>query len=202
MQPNGQDVKEENKMPVDQPTELYTPTPMSDDSVKSVDGNDNTPSVKDDDEPIHWQSEEYVQEKKGGLWFIFLIIFALGFIALDVFIMKSYTFSVLVIVMVLALIVYSRRPPKVIDYTLSGAQGLYVGEKLYHFSEFKEFGVIKDHNGRNSIMLIPIKRFSLGVSVYFPDELGEKIVDIFGARLPMKTMKLDTIDIIIRKLHL
>jgi len=51
-------------------------------------------------------------------------------------------------------------------------------------------------------MLIPIKRFAPGVSVYFPDEVGEKVVDILGSRLPMENLKLDMIDIIVRKLHL
>jgi len=54
----------------------------------------------------------------------------------------------------------------------------------------------------HSIMLIPIKRFAPGVSVYFPEEVGEKIVDILGARLPMEILKLDAIDLIVRKLRL
>jgi hypothetical protein len=103
--------------------------------------------------------------------------------------------------MALAVVVYARRPPRSINYTLSGNQGLYIGETLHHFSEFKAFGLIND-NGQHSIMLIPIKRFSLGLSVYFPEEVGEKIIDILGARLPMKPLNLDAIDIIVRKLRL
>jgi hypothetical protein len=78
---------------------------------------------------------------------------------------------------------------------------LYIGEKLYHFNEFKAFGLIKDRE-HHSIMLIPTKRFAAGVSVYFPEEVGEKIVDILGARLPMEPLKLDAVDIIVRKLRL
>jgi hypothetical protein len=51
-------------------------------------------------------------------------------------------------------------------------------------------------------MLIPTKRFSPGLSVYFPEEAGERIVDILGTRLPMETLKLDAIDIIVRRLRL
>jgi len=51
-------------------------------------------------------------------------------------------------------------------------------------------------------MLIPTKRFAPGVSVYFPDDAGEKIVDILGQRLPMEELKLDVIDIVVRKLRL
>ena len=53
-----------------------------------------------------------------------------------------------------------------------------------------------------SIMLIPTKRFATGVSVYFPEELGERIIDLLGQRLPMENLKLDAIDILVRKLRL
>jgi hypothetical protein len=78
---------------------------------------------------------------------------------------------------------------------------LYIGEKLYHFADFKAFGLIRDGE-HHSIMLIPVKRFAPGISVYFPEEVGEKIVDILGDRLPMELLKLDVIDIIVRKLRL
>lgn len=101
----------------------------------------------------------------------------------------------------MALIVYIRRPPKTLTYSLSPQQGLYVGERLYPFDDFKVFGLIQD--GANfSIMLIPRKRFSTGVSVFFPQELGEQIVDILGQQLPMENIKLDVVDAIVRKLRL
>jgi hypothetical protein len=103
--------------------------------------------------------------------------------------------------MAIAVIVLSKRPPRTINYTLSPDQGLYVGDKLYGFGTFKAFGLIED-TGRHSIMLIPIKRFAPGVSVYFPEEVGEKVVDILGSRLPMEKLKLDVVDILVRKLRL
>jgi hypothetical protein len=87
-----------------------------------------------------------------------------------------------------------------IDYTLS-SKGLFVNDQLYPFAEFRGFGVIRD--GREfSIMLRPTKRFRLGVSVYFPEEAGEAIVDILGTRLPMQEMHLDLFDRIIHKLRI
>ena len=76
-----------------------------------------------------------------------------------------------------------------------------MGERLYHFDEFKAFGLIQDGD-HHSIMLIPRKRFAPGVSVYFPEDAGERIVDILGQRLPMETLKLDVVDVIVRKLRL
>ena len=47
-----------------------------------------------------------------------------------------------------------------------------------------------------------ILRFQLGQNIYFPEESGEKIVDMLAARLPMKEVKPDFIDRILAKLHL
>ena len=153
------------------------------------------------DAPVSWTAGEYVHPEKNGLWYVLFVIIALGLIATDIFLLKSYTFSVLVVVMAVSLVVYIRRAPRDIQYTLSAKQGLYIGEKLYNLADFKAFGLIRDGE-HHSIMLIPIKRFATGVSVYFPEEAGERIVDILGSILPMENLKLDMIDIVVRKLHL
>ncbi|MDB5179843.1 MAG: hypothetical protein JWN12_475 [Candidatus Saccharibacteria bacterium] len=153
------------------------------------------------DTPVTWTAQEYVHIDKSPLWFVIFVIVVLGLISIDILFLKSYTFSVLVVVMAVAVIIYTRRPPRTLTYALSIQQGLYVGEHLYHLEEFKAFGLIKDGE-HNSIMLIPRKRFSPGVSVYFPEEAGEEIVDILGKRLPMENLKLDIIDIVVRKLRL
>ena len=157
----------------------------------------------DDDKsmpPVHWQAHEYIHHEKGFGWFLGFSVIVIALIAAAVFIIQSVTFAILIPVMAAALIVYSHRPPRLMDYTLSH-QGLHVNDHLYSFAEFKSFGVIHD-GGEYSIMLIPTKRFRAGVSVYFPEEAGEAIVDMLGARLPMQELHLDAIDRLIRKLRI
>jgi len=151
--------------------------------------------------PVNWTAHEYIVMDKSGIWYVLFSLVVMGLIAIDVFLLKSWTFSALVVVMAVAVIVYARRPAREIQYTLSGAHGLYVGERLYNLADFKAFGIIRDGD-HHSIMLIPTKRFSPGVSVYFPEEAGEQIVDILGKRLPMENLKLDVIDMIVRQLRL
>ncbi|NCO10938.1 hypothetical protein GW930_03490 [Candidatus Saccharibacteria bacterium] len=154
-----------------------------------------------DSPPISWTAQEYIHPDKGPYWFILFGVFVLGFIAADVFFLQSWTFSALIVVMAVAVMVYVRRPPRTISYSVSPRQGLYIDEKLYHFDDFRSFGVIDD-GGNHSIMLIPRKRFAPGVSVYFPEEVGEDVVDTFGHQLPMEDTKLDPIDHLVRKLRL
>jgi len=179
--------------------QMYSPSPDTNEPLTTQVEVDK--KIEIDNAPVHWSANEYIHEEKNAIWFIVFAIISVAFVVADIFLIKSYTCSVLVVVMSISIIVYSRRPPRLIDYTLSGDQGIYIGDELHHFSEFKAFGLIKD-GAHYSVMLIPTKRFSPGVSVYFPDEVGEKIVDILGLRLPMKPLKLDAVDILIRKLRL
>lgn len=192
------------EMPDQAPLEMYEP----DQSAPDDTAGDEQPDGEEPDDyttiaanPIHWGATEYIYRPKSGLWFFIFAVILLGLIAADIFFFKTYTFAILVAVMGLAFIVYTRRPPQEINYSLSSSQGLYIGETLHSFDEYKSFGVINDR-GNNFIKLIPVKRFGLGASVYFPTELGEQIVDAFGAVLPMEDLKLDAFDVVARTLRL
>lgn len=188
---------EDEQAPEAPESELQEDVELPDEAVSSELAPEDTP----DNPPITWTAQEYVHLDRSPMWFVLFAVVVLGLIAISVFLLNSWSFSLLIFVMAVALIVYIRRPPRTITYALSPAQGLYVGERLYHFDDFKAFGLIED-GGHFSIMLIPRKRFAPGVSVYFPQDAGERIVDILGQRLPMENLKLDVVDVIVRKLRL
>jgi hypothetical protein len=151
-------------------------------------------------EPVNWQAQEFIHQEKGATWFIiFGVVFAV-FMAVAIFLMQSWTFAVLLVVIAAVIVVFAKRPPRIMSYSLS-EKGLHIGDTLHNFSDFKSFGVIHDGD-EFSVMLIPTKRFQPGVSVYFPESSGEDIVDILGSRLPMKELHLDIVDKIVRKLRL
>ena len=145
-------------------------------------------------EIVNWDAREYIlQEKKTG-WYVGLVVVALGLIALAVW-QEWWTFVVLVVLATASLWIYTVRPPRVLHYSL-GNKGLSEGNKLYPYEDYRAFGVLKE--GKNfAIVLLPRKRFAAGVKVYFPEEAGEKIVDAFGARLPMDEVKMDVLDKIV-----
>ncbi len=195
--------------PIAEPMQMYAPQPDEVEPTPQVTQPETPEEMPSDDQQpdsladntIHWSASEYIFQEKNGLWFMAFAILVLGLISLDIFALKTYTFSALIAVMAVAVVVYYRRPPAEISYTLSPQHGLYVGEKLRTFEEFKSFAVISD-NGSNYIMLVPTKRFSPALSVYFPTESGEQIVDVLGQILPMEQRKLDAFDYIVRKLRI
>ena len=150
-------------------------------------------------EIVNWEAEEYLQRDKKTGWYIGFAVVVLVLVALSVF-LQWWTFTVLVVLSAIALIIYSVRPPRKLHYSLSD-KGLSEGNALYSFDTFKNFGVLKDDNNY-AIVLTPRKRFSPRVTVYFPKESGEKIVDAFGMRLPMEEVKLDFLDRIVRMLRI
>ena len=127
---------------------------------------------------IAWDAKEYIEKDRNTWWYVGL--FAVGILLAGVaVILNWWTFLVLVIFSVAALLIYAIRPPRVLKYSLDN-KGLTEGGQLYKYEEFRAFGVLKEGE-HFAIVLIPKKRFGLRVKVYFPEADGEKIVDMFGA---------------------
>ena len=150
-------------------------------------------------ENVEWEAQEYITHDKNTGWFVGLIVIALGLVALSVW-LGWWSFTALVVVSAIALLMYAVRPPRKLKYVL-GTKGLKEGTRTYKYDDFKSFGVLRD--GTNfAIVLVPRKRFSPAVTVYFPEDKGEKIVDMFGARLPMEEVKLDVLDKMVKFLRI
>lgn len=149
---------------------------------------------------LRWQATEYIHHERTMLWYVILGVVVVGFIALALLVFNSITFAVLIPVMLVALVVYVRRPPSVLNYILS-RKGLHVNDHLYAYDQFKAFGVVS-HDDLHSVVLLPRKRFQVSQTVYFPEEVGESLVDMLAARLPMQEVKLDAIDRLLKKLRI
>lgn len=151
-------------------------------------------------QPYSWQAPEGVHVKREKSWYILFAIVVLALMALSIFVFKSITFTILIPVMATAVILLSAKPPRMINYAIS-AKGVYVADRLYDFSEFRAFGVMVDEQ-LSSVLLLPVKRFSPGLTIYFTAADGEKVVDMLGARLPMQEIKPDALDKFIRMIRL
>ncbi len=182
----------------------YTATPTAEDPNNYDDqqvGNSGQFEESEDDQAlIRWQATEYIQHDRTSTWYVAMVIVALVLMAVAIFWMKSPTFAILIPVMAVALVVYVRRPPAVIDYILS-RKGLHVNDNLYPYSQYKSFSVLT-HAGHHSIVLVPRKRFQVAQTVYFPEEVGEVVVDMFAARLPMKELTPDLFDRLLARLRI
>lgn len=148
---------------------------------------------------ISWEAQEYIQHSREAGWYVGLVLIGLVLVAGSIW-MGWWSFAILIVVSVLALFVYTIRPPRVLKYSLTN-KGLLEGARLYEYKDYKSFGILRDGE-HFAIVLTPRKRFSGRVTVFFPENQGEQIVDAFGARLPMEEVKLDFIDKLIKFLRI
>jgi hypothetical protein len=154
---------------------------------------------QDDQEIIAWEASESIHHEKDMMWFVGIIAAGVLLAVVSIFLIKSITFTVLIVVMVVALIVLARRPPRVLHYELH-PEGLVIEDKEYRFQEFKAFGVVREGPFYYAV-LIPVKRFAPSIDVYFPEEYGEDIVDVLGAHIAMQTIKPDWLDKVTKQLR-
>lgn len=166
------------------------------DEQPRADGPSTLPSV----EPVQWQAAEYLQHEKPPIWYIGFGVILLLLMVAAILLMGSWTFAILIPVMAIALVVYAHRPPRQLNYVVS-EKGLYINEQLHPMGEFKAFGVVQDGT-QHALTFIPVKRFRPALTVYFPDKVGERLVDAVGAYLPMQEVKLDVVDRLTRKLRI
>ena len=147
---------------------------------------------------VSWEAAEAIHHEKGTNWFIGLGAAAVVLIGLSIW-LQAWTFTALVVVMVVAIVFLAKRPPQVMHYQLT-TSGLQINDNHYAFRDFRAFGVVQDE-AMYYVSLIPIKRFMPAIEVYFPQEHGEQIVDLLGAHIPMQTIKPDAVDRVMRRLR-
>lgn len=151
-------------------------------------------------EPFSWHAPEGMRPQRGTGWYVAFALTTVALMLVSIFLFKSWTFAILIPVMAAALLSLSFKPPQTINYAIS-PKGVYVADTLHDFSEFRGFGIIEDH-GYFSAVLLPVKRFSPGLTLYFSEAEGEMVVDMLGARLPMQDMKPDMLEKLIRLMRL
>lgn len=155
---------------------------------------------EDDTAVLRWEAPEYILHDRDGLWYVVFAIVTLALMAASIFWIKSITFTILIPVMAAALVVYVRRPPQHVSYTLS-RKGIHANDRMHPYVEFKAFA-ISSQGGAHSVILIPRKRFHMALTAYFPEEVGEPLVDMLAARLPMQTYVPDFLDRLLQKLRI
>lgn len=175
--------------------------PDQDEEAPLGDGFDerDEPEEAPDQQPLMWQASEYVQHEKRMLWYVALIAVAVVLLLISIFLIKSWSFAVLVVVLGVCVGVMAGRPPHLINYSLTD-EGLSINDKKFSYQDFRAFGVVQD-GSLHFLALIPVKRFMPAVNVYFPPEQGEQIVDTLGMYLPMEQIESDMVEKLARRLR-
>lgn len=144
------------------------------------------------DGSISWTASEFIAHSKSSGWYMVLIGAALVIAVLVWLVTKDMVSSAVVVIGALLLAVYGARQPRQLEYRVD-QQGLAIGARQHGFHEFRSFSIVPE-GAFNGIVLMPLKRFSPLITIYYAPEDEDKIVALLSERLPMEERKKDVID--------
>lgn len=156
-------------------------------------------SAPADDAVIDWTASEYISHDKSASWYLILAVGALIFTGLVYLLTKDLIIVVTLIVVTILFAVTAARKPRVLHYAITSS-GITIGSKTYPFPMFKSFSVIQE-SGIRSIYLLPMRRFNVPVSLYFPPEEEKAISEAIGLHLAYEDRQQDPIDKIMHRIR-
>jgi hypothetical protein len=173
----------------------YNPEQPVADSSAPLPSNDTfTPasSFTPGPQEVTWTASEFIAQDKGFGWFVGLVVAAVGVTAIAWFVTKDYISVVVIIAVAIVLGVLANRKPRVLEYAVD-RDGLEIAGKFFPYVEFRSFSVVQE-GAFSSIMLVPLKRFAPPISIYYPPDDEDKIVNVIATHLPMEEHHHDMID--------
>lgn len=145
-----------------------------------------------EDDVVTWEASEYIDHEKSPRWYVFLTVAALLLVAVLWVSLRDVWSVIVVAVMYMAIVVYARREPRVLRYSVS-SMGISIGEKNFDYDQFKSFSVIEE-TGIPSVSLDPTQRFMPPVSIYFAPEDASRIVEELAKFLPQEQKTMSAVD--------
>lgn len=150
-------------------------------------------------EPVSWTASEFVSHEKSAGWY-FLVIFGALLLGVVIYwLTKDIVSPVVVTVVGIAFAAFGARKPRVLNYAIDN-EGVHIGARTYPYAMFRTFSVIEEDAIR-SILLMPMQRFNLPISIYYEPTDEAKIIDTLGAYLPHQDRKPAPIDSFMRKIR-
>jgi hypothetical protein len=168
-------------------------------SDEAAAGESETP-IRDPSEPLaSWTASEYIEHQKSFNWYTALFGATFIIAGLMYLITRDVVSAAVIVVVGILFGVFASRPPEVREYAIY-PKGIRISDKLYEFDTFKSFA-LHDENSVPSIFLLPVQRFLPGLTVYFPPDQQDEIVNALSDYLPFEDREPDAIDNLMRKIR-
>lgn len=149
---------------------------------------------------VSWSASEFIAHEKTPLWYMSLAGVAAVLVLAVFFLFHDMVAAFAIIFVAILFGFLAAHKPRVLNYHI-GPAGLTIDRKMYNFAEFKSFGVI-DEGAFSSITFMPMKRFMPTLSIYYPPEEEETIVNALSNYLPFAPVSHDLIDRLMHRIRL
>jgi hypothetical protein len=128
-----------------------------------------------------WQAAEYVHHQKSIWWYLGLAGVVVVLVVVAVW-LKYWLEVGLFLVMGTAIMIYARKPPRVLLYELTQS-GIKIDGRDFLYKDLRSFSVIPDESW-HTIDLDPVKRLSPRVAILFDERDFDDIVGHLRLHLP------------------
>lgn len=152
------------------------------------------------DAAVSWTASEYIAHQKNfGWWLAFGTLVVI--VCAAIFLWTRDIISVVAIVVIAILFgYYAGRKPVVQQYHIT-EEGVYIGDKLYHFSELKSFAIVRQ-GAFSSVEFLPLKRFMPYIPMYYAPDQEDAILNTLSQYLPFESERhQDPIDRFMHKIR-
>jgi hypothetical protein len=184
--------------PIEQPQQAIIPEEPTPEFTFRQDTEMDGPAQAQTTDAITWTASEFILHEKSRGWYLGLAAVA-SMLAVIIFVITRDFLSVGVIIFGAVMFgVYAARKPRQLPYQVDG-HGVSVGQRSFSYSDFRTFSIVQD-GGFSSIVLLPLKRFSPLLTIYYPPEQEEKVISTIANYLPLENRKQDPIDMFMHKI--
>ncbi len=148
---------------------------------------------------ITWTASEYVSHEKTVSWFLSAGGATLALAAVIYLVTRELISTVVIAVLGAAFALFAARPPRVLDYALDH-HGVQIGDRAYPFELFRSFSVLQE-GAMRYILLMPLQRFGIPITVYYDPADENQIIDMLGAILPREDRNPSPVDSLMHKIR-
>lgn len=150
-------------------------------------------------EEVEWTASEYIAHYKGLGWYVVLGLIVSFGVLIAAFLLQDVPSAIAVGVVGLTFGVFAARPPQELTYRI-GQSGISIGQKTYSYEQLKSFSIVEEGHIR-SIIITPLQRFALPVSMYYSPEDEGRITDALANYMPYEQRGYDAIDRLMRRIR-
>lgn len=148
---------------------------------------------------VNWTASEYVAHHKSASWYMAFALIMAAAAALVYLFTRDAVSSLVIIILGILFGIFAGRPPEVLDYAIDSS-GLHIGRRYYPYAIFKSFYIVEDGTMR-SIVITPLQRFMLPISLYYDPSDEEEIIKTLSNYLPIEERGHDLVERLMRKVR-
>ena len=174
-----------------------TDTPRSTVAWTQADARDSDGNGTDDS--ISWTASEFIAHHKSMSWYTNLAFVVIVASAVAFLLTRDKITVITIIVAGIALGVYANRQPRELTYQFD-VEGFTIGQRRFAYASFRSFS-IDDDAAFASIILLPLRRFSPAITLYYAPENEEQIADLIARHLPYEEYRHDPIDKLMKRIR-